>query len=199
MDNNTKETLEYYNRNAINFVHGTVDVDFREMQDEFLSRVKPAGIILDLGCGSGRDSKYFLNQGYEVVAVDGSEEICKIASEYTGLCVIHSTFQHYRPDKKFDGIWACASLLHLSFDEVVEVMNRLSLCLNKGGCFYVSFKYGEFSDMRHGRYFTDMTKETFDQLLANVEGLKIELQKITSDVRADRVDEKWLNVYMEKV
>lgn len=199
MDNNTKETLEYYNRNAINFVHGTVDVDFREMQDEFLSRVKPAGIILDLGCGSGRDSKYFLNQGYEVVAVDGSEEICKIASEYTGLCVIHSTFQHYRPDKKFDGIWACASLLHLSFDEVVEVMNRLSLCLNKGGCFYVSFKYGEFSDMRHGRYFTDMTKETFAQLLANVEGLKIELQKITSDVRADRVDEKWLNVYMEKV
>ena len=199
MDNNTKETLEYYNRNAINFVHGTVDVDFREMQDEFLSRVKPAGIILDLGCGSGRDSKYFLNQGYEVVAVDGSEEICKIASEYTGLCVIHSTFQHYRPDKKFDGIWACASLLHLSFDEVVEVMNRLSLCLNKGGCFYVSFKYGEFSDMRHGRYFTDMTKETFYQLLANVEGLKIELQKITSDVRADRVDEKWLNVYMEKV
>ena len=199
MDNNTKETLEYYNRNAINFVHGTVDVDFREMQDEFLSRVKPAGIILDLGCGSGRDSKYFLNQGYEVVAVDGSEEICKIASEYTGLCVIHSTFQHYRPDKKFDGIWACASLLHLSFDEVVEVMNRLSLCLNKGGCFYVSFKYGEFSDMRYGRYFMDMTKETFDQLLANVEGLKIELQKITSDVRADRVDEKWLNVYMEKV
>ena len=199
MDNNTKETLEYYNRNAINFVHGTVDVDFREMQDEFLSRVKPAGIILDLGCGSGRDSKYFLNQGYEVLAVDGSEEICKIASEYTGLCVIHSTFQHYRPDKKFDGIWACASLLHLSFDEVVEVMNRLSLCLNKGGCFYVSFKYGEFSDMRHGRYFTDMTKETFAQLLANVEGLKIELQKITSDVRADRVDEKWLNVYMEKV
>lgn len=199
MDNNTKETLEYYNRNAINFVHGTVDVDFREMQDEFLSRVKPAGIILDLGCGSGRDSKYFLNQGYEVVAVDGSEEICKIASEYTDLCVIHSTFQHYRPDKKFDGIWACASLLHLSFDEVVEVMNRLSLCLNKGGCFYVSFKYGEFSDMRHGRYFTDMTKETFAQLLANVEGLKIELQKITSDVRADRVDEKWLNVYMEKV
>lgn len=199
MDNNTKETLEYYNRNAINFVHGTVDVDFREMQDEFLSHVKPAGIILDLGCGSGRDSKYFLNQGYEVVAVDGSEEICKIASEYTGLCVIHSTFQHYRPDKKFDGIWACASLLHLSFDEVVEVMNRLSLCLNKGGCFYVSFKYGEFSDMRHGRYFTDMTKETFAQLLANVEGLKIELQKITSDVRADRVDEKWLNVYMEKV
>lgn len=199
MDNNTKETLEYYNRNAINFVHGTVDVDFREMQDEFLSRVKPAGIILDLGCGSGRDSKYFLNQGYEVVVVDGSEEICKIASEYTGLCVIHSTFQHYRPDKKFDGIWACASLLHLSFDEVVEVMNRLSLCLNKGGCFYVSFKYGEFSDMRHGRYFTDMTKETFAQLLANVEGLKIELQKITSDVRADRVDEKWLNVYMEKV
>ena len=199
MDNNTKETLEYYNRNAINFVHGTVDVDFREMQDEFLSRVKPAGIILDLGCGSGRDSKYFLNQGYEVVAVDGSEEICKIASEYTGLCVIHSTFQDYRPDKKFDGIWACASLLHLSFDEVVEVMNRLALFLNKGGCFYVSFKYGEFSDMRHGRYFTDMTKETFDQLLANVEGLKIELQKITSDVRADRVDEKWLNVYMEKV
>ena len=199
MNNNTKETLEYYNRNAIIFVHGTVDVDFREMQDEFLSRVKPAGIILDLGCGSGRDSKYFLNQGYEVVAVDGSEEICKIASEYTGLCVIHSTFQDYRPDKKFDGIWACASLLHLSFDEVVEVMNRLSLCLNKGGCFYVSFKYGEFSDMRHGRYFTDMTKETFAQLFANVEGLKIELQKITSDVRADRVDEKWLNIYMKKV
>ena len=87
------KTLDFYNKNAETFVSGTVSVDFKETQDKFLNRLKPNGYILDFGCGSGRDTKYFLKSGFQVDAIDGSSELCKIASEYTGLEVKQMLFQ----------------------------------------------------------------------------------------------------------
>ena len=76
------------------------------LQQEFLSYIPKGGTILDLGCGSGRDSKAFIEQGYAVEAVDGSQEMCKVASEYIGQKVICARFQDYKPNKLFDGVWA---------------------------------------------------------------------------------------------
>lgn len=80
-----KNTLDYYNSKAKDFVSATVDVVFTEIQDIFLEYIPAGGKILDFGCGSGRDTKYFLSKGFGVDAIDGSEELCKIASEYTGI------------------------------------------------------------------------------------------------------------------
>ena len=191
-------TIEYYNNEADRFFESTVSVDFSKIQEQFLKYVKPGGRILDLGCGSGRDSRAFLERGYEVVAVDGSRELAKIAGAYIGQEVIVADFREFEPEGTFDGIWACASLLHLPKGEIAAVMRQMAAHLAEGGCFYASFKYGEFQGERNGRYFTDMTEESFKVLLREAPGLIIEELFTSGDVRANRESEKWLNVLMRK-
>ena len=191
-------TIEYYNNEADRFFESTVSVDFSKIQEQFLKYVKPGGRILDLGCGSGRDSRAFLERGYEVVAVDGSRELAKIAGAYIGQKVIVADFREFEPEGTFDGIWACASLLHLPKGEIAAVMRQMAAHLAEGGCFYASFKYGEFQGERNGRHFTDMTEESFKVLLREAPGLIIEELFTSGDVRANRESEKWLNVLMRK-
>ena len=195
---NTDITLKYYNENAEKFVAGTVDAKMTDLQEEFLSFVPEGGTILDLGCGSGRDSKVFLDKGYKVIAVDGSIKLCKIAEKLTGRSIICSTFQDYKPDEALDGIWASASLLHLNNEDLHKVVKRLSKNLNKNGCFYMSFKYGDDSLIRNERYFTDQTEETLGKVLCDIDDITLIKFKITSDVRPGRSNEKWLNAFYVK-
>ncbi len=100
-------TLDYYNKNAKKFITGTISVDFGIVQNRFLDKLHSGAEILDYGCGSGRDTKYFLEQGCKVTAIDGSQELCKLASEYTGIPVKHMLFQDLDEKEAYDGIWAC--------------------------------------------------------------------------------------------
>ena len=109
------QTIQYYDQNAADFVENTRNVDFHVMQDEFIEGLPAGAKILDLGCGSGRDTKYFLEHGYRVDAIDGSAELCTLASEYTGIPVKCQLFQELDASEVYDGIWACSSLLHLSY------------------------------------------------------------------------------------
>ena len=195
---NSDKTLSYYNTNAKEFTESTVNVDFAETQNKFLSKVGARASILDFGCGSGRDTKYFLEKGYLVDAIDGSEELCKIASEYTGITVQKMFFQDLQEVKKYDAIWACSSILHLPYQELVDVMKKIAEALKDGGLLYTSFKYGEFEGIRNGRYFTDMTEEKLAKLLEDVEDFVLEETWITSDVRKGRGEEKWLNLFLRK-
>ena len=156
-----RKTLLYYEQNAENFIRETREVDFSEVQELFLSKLEKGALILDFGCGSGRDTKYFLNRGYFVEAVDGSAEMCHAASRYTGIEVKQMLFQELEEYEKYDGIWACASILHLTHNELKEVLKKILLALKKEGIAYLSFKYGTFEGERRGRYFLDMTEEAF--------------------------------------
>ena len=192
------KTIIYYDINAKEFVEGTLNVDFKATQDKFINKLPDKGYILDFGCGSGRDTKYFLAKDFNVDAIDGSIELCKIASEYTNIKVRHMYFNELSIVNKYDGIWACSSILHLSLDDLVDVFKRMSKALKDEGIIYTSFKYGDFSGERNGRYFTDMTEDSFAKLIANVENLKVEEQWITADVRPQRGNEKWLNLILRK-
>lgn len=194
---NTK-TIEYYNENVDKFVNDTQDVVFCATQDLFLSYLNEGNSILDLGCGSGRDTKYFLSKGYKVDATDGSMEICKVASDYTGINVKCLLFNELDEIDKYDGIWACASILHLDRDDLIDVFHRIARALKDNGILYTSFKYSEFEGMRNGRYFTDFTIESFNEFQTNIPEFIIEKKWITSDVRIGREDEKWLNLIMRK-
>lgn len=192
------KTINYYDINAKEFVEGTLNVDFKATQDKFINKLPAKGYILDFGCGSGRDTKYFLARDFNVDAIDGSIELCKIASEYTNIKVRHMYFNELSIVNKYDGIWACSSILHLSLDDLVDVFKRMSKALKDEGIIYTSFKYGDFSGERNGRYFTDMIEDSFAKLIANVENLKVEEQWITADVRPQRGNEKWLNLILRK-
>lgn len=192
------KTLSYYNQNATQFCQNTVSVDFTATQTSFLSRLPAAARILDFGCGSGRDTKAFLEQGYQVDAIDGSSELCKLASEYTGIQVRHMYFQDLSAISEYDGIWACSSILHLTREELSKVMRKMITALKPNGIIYTSFKYGTFEGERKGRYFIDMTEETFADFIRDRKELQTEEEWVSSDVRPGRSEEKWLNLILRK-
>ena len=193
------KTLDYYNNNAKSFIEGTANVEFYEVQDRFLSHLSQGASILDFGCGSGRDSKYFLQKGYRVEAIDGSEKLCEMASAYVGIPVKQMLFNELDEMNKYDGIWACSSILHLPKVELKEVFQKMKKALKTNGIIYTSFKYGSFEGMRNGRYFTDFTSEEFQSFIVETDGLKVQDEWITGDVRPGRGDEKWLNLIIQKI
>ena len=193
------KTIDYYDLNAKSFTEGTISVEFEDMQKRFLSKLPEQARILDFGCGSGRDAKYFLEQGFRVEAIDGSKELCKIASGYTGITVKHMLFQELSDKDRYDGIWACSSILHLPIGELESVMWKMTGALKENGVIYTSFKYGTFAGERNGRYFTDMTEDTFTKFLKKIDNLAVEELWVTSDVRPGRGDEKWLNLILRKM
>lgn len=189
-----QETLDYYNQNADDFVSGTLSANMNDARLRFCSYIPPHGIILDLGCGSGRDTRAFLDAGFRVTAVDGSDELCALASAYTGIPVKKMLFQDLDTRDKYDGIWACASILHLSKKELSEVLRKIEAALKKGGVLYASFKYGEFEGMRGGRYFTDFTEKTLKSFWKKTSSMQIFDLWITQDVRPGRKEERWINL-----
>ena len=214
-----ENTLQYYNQNATKFIENTKSVEFHSVQDRFLSYLSAGSYILDFGCGSGRDSKYFLEKGYRVDAVDGSEEICKITREYVKIEVkkmlfselsfvnkyadLAYKFSTYNEDfypfvNKYEGIWACSSILHLSKDELQDVLYKMMRALKKEGYIYTSFKYGEYEGYREERYYTDFTENSFAAFIKDFSEIKIVEYWISKDVRPGRSEEKWLNLILQK-
>ncbi len=191
-------TLEFYDRNAEQFIENTVYADMHETQERFRELIQPGGRILDFGCGSGRDTAYFLKNGYQVDATDGSEEVVRRAAERTGIAVKQMFFQDLDARDRYDGIWACASILHLRKEELKTVMRKMAAALRCKGVIYASFKYGTFEGWRNGRYFTDFTEESFRLFLSVIQELKAADCWITVDVRPGRENEKWLNLLLRK-
>ena len=187
-------TIDYYNQNADSFISETVFVDFSDMQARFLDRLQSGSFILDFGCGAGRDTKAFIDKGFKVDATDGSKELCVIASRNTGIKVRQMLFEELSETEKYDGIWACASILHLPKEKLKIVFNKMIKALKPGGYIYVSFKYGEFEGERNERYFTDFTFESLAGFMEHFPELN-EVEKWKSkDVRPRRENEMWLNV-----
>ena len=192
-------TLDYYNKNSEEYFNSTLNVDMTNTYKPFLKLVPKDGKILDLGCGSGRDSMNFMKLGYEVTAVDGSKELAKKASALLGKEVIASTFEELELKEKFHGIWACASLLHIKREDLKTVLNNLYNNLEDNGVFYMSFKYGEkeYVDDKN-RYFNCFTDESIISFINENTKFNILGLYITED-KLGRVNEvKWLNLICNK-
>lgn len=194
----TPNTITYYNQNTTSFITSTQSVKMTEAWTRFTTRLPPSSMVLDLGCGSGRDTKYFLQHGYKVEATDGSTELCRAASEFTGIKVKNQLFTELSEENKYDAVWACSSILHADKKDLVIIIRKIHTALRENGIFYTSFKYGTFEGERNGRYFTDMTEDTFAELMDKAGGFSLIEQWITSDARPGREDEKWLNVILQK-
>lgn len=189
------KTLDYYDKNANQFAGNTQTVDFSEIQNKFLNLLPDHALILDLGCGSGGDSFAFLQKGYRVEARDGSKALCEIAQNLLKRPVRQELFEQLEDLDAFDGIWACASLLHVSKSQLPSLFSRIEKALKTGGIFYCSFKKGTFEGERNGRYFTNLTEETLIRLMP----AKLQCLKCweSVDVRPDR-EEVWINALFRK-
>ena len=200
METESKEysvNIDYYNKNAEAFFQETIDADMSFWRDKFIALLPDGGRILDAGCGSGRDSKAFIQNGFSVVAFDASMELCKLASEYISQEVWQMRFEEMSFDEEFDGVWACASLLHVPKEDMKDVLERIYNSLQKGGIFYASFKYGDGMVQRGERLFTDYN-ENNTRLLFKVLGFEIIECDESLDKRPGREEEKWINVISKK-
>ena len=188
----SEKTIRYYDANAEAFVAGTENADMRVCRDRFLRYLQPGQRILDAGCGSGRDTIAFRKAGYETDAFDASAEICRLASERTGIRVRQCRFEELEGEAQYDGIWACASLLHVQASALPDVLLRLRRLLKPGGVLYASFKYGRAERISGDRYFHDM-EETACRAFLEAAGLTALETFVTGDVREGRGGEKWIN------
>lgn len=193
----SSDTIAYYDHNADHFFTSTATVDMSTVYEQFLPYIPEGGSILDAGCGSGRDSKAFLDKGYAVTAFDASAELVQRAKLNTGLEVKHLTFNEITDELVYDGVWACASLLHVPFNDIPNTLSILWSSLKYGGAFYISFKLGLGERTHDGRRFTDADKSqvlAWGNSLPDVGDIKT---WITEDQRADRED-RWINAIIFK-
>jgi SAM-dependent methyltransferase len=135
----TATTTAYYDAHAAEFCANTAAVDMSELHAPFLNEIPAGGRILDAGSGSGRDSLAFLKKNYRVVSIDASAEMVYATTKLTGHSAVVMRFDEMAYENEFDGIWACASLLHIARRDLNSVLARLTKALKPNGVLYVSF------------------------------------------------------------
>lgn len=194
--NKKDNTINYYDRNAKEFFTDTFSANMNEALERFLKMLKVGDKVLDLGCGSGRDSLYIMKKGFDVVAIDGSEQMCKVATEELGQKVECIGFEDLSYDNEFDGIWACASLLHIEKENQIEIWLKIKKSLKQKGIIYASYKLGDYSGIRNGRYYFDVQIEELKGILEKV-GVNILDIWESKDVRPSN-NTKWINVICMK-
>ena len=187
-------TLNWYRENVEDFIANSGHVDMTMLYRKFLDQVSSGRYIMDLGCGAGSASLYFTQQGYQVLAVDGCSELCDYTRQRVGCEARVMRFEELDYTDAFDGIWACASLLHVRKDALPRVIRLIRRALKKDGVFYASFKYGETERDKNGRVFSDFTEDSLRALLDEAGGFKDITLWTTNDARPGRTDERWINV-----
>lgn len=187
-------SISYYDKNSQEFFDRTINADVQDLYQKFLKYVPKEGRILDAGCGVGRDSRFFLSKGYDVLAFDGSQEMVKITSNLLGKEALHMLFQDMNFSNEFDAVWANASLLHVPYENLRGVIEGFHKALLPSGILYASFKYGASMRSVEDRFFFDMNE---DSIKSYIKGLfaPLEIWK-SADTRskiAPSPDKSWLN------
>ncbi len=191
-------TLDYYNNNAKDYFDTTVNADMSIQYEFFLKHIPDGGRILDFGCGSGRDALFFKNNGYEVYAIDGSLELCKLAKEYTGIDVKCMDFKDLSNISFYDGIWASASLLHVPKDELIDILKKIRDSLKENGYLYAALKDGIGEEItKEGRYYNYIKYDKFIEL-SSKSGLELVDFFSSKSVSNPNEQHYWNNYILKK-
>ncbi len=192
------ETVKYYDEHAMEFIDSTIHVDVSELYKPFEERINPGCRILDIGCGSGRDSKYFADKGYDVVAIDPSNAMCEQTKKLVKIPVYQMRAEDMRFSNEFDAVWACASLLHILQDKQEMVMRRIATALRECGILYASWKYGSQDRVDKGRMFSDFNEKMLCDIVKEIPAFEVTEMWITQDARKERRSQRWLNALIKK-
>ena len=213
-------TIHFYDECSEQYAELTVKADMSKQYAKFTAYLQTGASILDAGCGSGRDSLFFMKKGYAVTMLDASAGMCKCAEKLTGQKALHIQFDEINFEKQFDGIWACASLLHVPEKNLETVFVKFWHALKDNGILYASWKYGEEERYDGERFYCDMTGEKLKNVLARTKTKKrlqnANLFRETHDCEGDANlfecldcwvaedvlplgrEQKWLNVVLRK-
>lgn len=191
-------TIRFYDLHAEVYANKTVFLDLTDAYAQFREFV-PSGRILDAGCGAGRDTRFFIENGYVVIAFDASREMVRKCQEYPHAYCLQRSFSEITFKEEFDGVWACASLLHLPRDKARLAVTRLTTSLKPEGVMFVSVKHGEGNRWEKDRYFEFYNDETIHRLFDHDPRLKlIKLWNSTAPDLNGGGEVKWLNALLRR-
>ena len=191
-------TISYFDENAERCFADAFTITERTNQNRFLAQLPAGARILDFGCGSGRDTAYFRERGFEVVPTDGSAQMCRLAGDYLGTPVRVLEFNELDDEDLYDGIFASASVMHLFYDRLVEVFPKMVRALHAHGVLYVSFKYGDTDGYLGKRYYTNMNEQRLAELLATVPQLEVTEVGTFGNEHPDQPGFRWIYALLRK-
>lgn len=188
-------TDEYYIVNAKKYISEdseTFNVSMREHYLFFEEYLQENDNILDIGFGSGRDSLFFSSK-YNVTSIDVIPDFIQHGKEIGLNNVYLQRIENIDYENMFNGIWACASLLHLNNEYLSKAIDKIIISSRKDCIFYSSFKYGDSEETIEGRYFNNMNENNFYKMF-NRKQFKI----LKIDITEDKLNRKnrWLNAYI---
>ncbi|MDO5416161.1 MAG: methyltransferase domain-containing protein [Lachnospiraceae bacterium] len=192
------DPIDYYNKYAAKVFEDTADQNMEHITSEFLGLLEEGDTILDMGCGSGRDSLTFYELGYDVTPLDASEEMCRLAEVHTGLEVLQMTYEEMEFDGVFDGVWACGALIHIPKAELPDILRRVARALEEDGIFYLSMRLGDFEGFKGERYFSYYSEKELRSILERSGLFRVEKEWVTNDVRSSHPDTRWINLLARK-
>lgn len=196
-DSTESGTDKYYRDHALAYAESTLGVDMSEIYGRFLDYLPRSAKILDAGSGSGRDTLAFQNLGHNVDAFDASPALCAFSTQLTGVPARVQTFQDFKSEPVYDGIWACASLLHVQADELADAVRRLVHALKPEGALYMSFKHGSGERLSaDGRCYLDMDEERLRAVLNDVADAHLSEIWVSHGEGSRRGRDAWLNAIL---
>lgn len=198
-DGQRTQTLDYYERHAESYFIATRDADLSALYERFVQELPKGAHILDAGSGSGRDTLAFLQRGYAVSAFDSSPALSERSARFTGVRTRVLRFQELEDEEEYEGIWACASLLHVPEAELPDAIARLVRALKPGGVLYMSFKHGAGERVTEdGRFFNDMTESRLRRVLQALSNVKLKEVWVTTGEGKFQGLGEWLNALVSK-
>ena len=193
-DKRVADTLSFYENNADVYAQQTASVDLADLYEQFLNLLPNGGRILDVGCGSGRDLRAFKLMGFDCVGIDPSSNLARIAHEYSGCETIVTGVEGVSFESSFDGVWACASLLHLPRRRLPVALNRIHIALKPTGLFFISIQQGEGESVAtDGRFFARYSLTELNELV-NSAGFVVLREWSTDDAQQKRRAISWINI-----
>lgn len=143
---NEKRVVKHYNKKSKEYYDQTIRIDMTSEYDKFISKIKPGGLICDIGCGSGRDTKFFIENGFRVLSIEPSTHLAKLANAYEFSHVKNQTLLEMSYTNRFDAIWCCAVLQHIEPKNLQKSISRIAEMLRPNGIIYLSYRTSSSSN-----------------------------------------------------